>query len=167
MTHMDTDIEPWYRQFWPWFIMALPAVAVIACMYTIWVALNSPNPMVKDDYYKEGLAINESIAAIQTAKALGISTTLAIDASNNTLEFIVLPSDLTVDKIELSLLHPFDEKLDQVIDLQLIDNNRYTGTVNLPINRWYVDIDGESQGQSWNIQSDIDISARATTLLKP
>jgi hypothetical protein len=40
---------PWYRQFWPWFIIALPAAAVLAGFYTLWLALSNPDYMVVDD----------------------------------------------------------------------------------------------------------------------
>jgi len=40
---------PWYRQFWPWFIIALPAAAVIASFFTLWLALSNPDYVVVDD----------------------------------------------------------------------------------------------------------------------
>jgi hypothetical protein len=39
-----TMIEPpWYRQLWPWILIALPASAVLACAVTIWLVLQSPD----------------------------------------------------------------------------------------------------------------------------
>jgi hypothetical protein len=40
---------PWYRQFWPWFIIALPASVVIASFYTLWLAISNPDHLVVDD----------------------------------------------------------------------------------------------------------------------
>ncbi len=40
---------PWYRQFWPWFIIALPAAAVIASFITLWLAISHPDQLVVDD----------------------------------------------------------------------------------------------------------------------
>jgi len=40
---------PWYRQFWPWFIIALPAAAVIASFITLWLAISNPDHLVVDD----------------------------------------------------------------------------------------------------------------------
>ncbi|NND59665.1 MAG: hypothetical protein HKN49_05295 [Gammaproteobacteria bacterium] len=39
-TTMDAT-TPWYRQFWPWFVIALPATVVIASMITIWLAIEA------------------------------------------------------------------------------------------------------------------------------
>jgi len=40
---------PWYKQFWPWFIIALPASAVIASFITLWIAISNPDQLVVDD----------------------------------------------------------------------------------------------------------------------
>ena len=40
---------PWYRQFWPWFIIALPASAVIAGIITFYLAVSRPDQLVVDD----------------------------------------------------------------------------------------------------------------------
>ena len=46
----DTVQEPpWYKQFWPWFIIALPASAVVASFITLWIAISNPDPLVVDD----------------------------------------------------------------------------------------------------------------------
>jgi len=48
-THNDVTAsvdQPWYRQFWPWFIIALPASAVVAGFITLWLAISNPDGMV-------------------------------------------------------------------------------------------------------------------------
>ena len=35
------DTKPWYRQFWPWFLIALPGSVVVASMVTIWLAAST------------------------------------------------------------------------------------------------------------------------------
>jgi hypothetical protein len=40
---------PWYRQFWPWFIIALPVSAVIASMILLYLAITRPDYMVVED----------------------------------------------------------------------------------------------------------------------
>ncbi len=55
----NTNLAPgegvvWYKQFWPWFIIALPASAVIASFITLWLAITHPDPLVidKDEYQR-------------------------------------------------------------------------------------------------------------------
>jgi len=40
---------PWYRQFWPWFIIALPTSAVIASFISLWLAVSNPDHLVVDE----------------------------------------------------------------------------------------------------------------------
>lgn len=41
--------QPWYRQFWPWFIIALPTSAVIASFISLWLAVSNPDYLVVDE----------------------------------------------------------------------------------------------------------------------
>ncbi len=33
-------ITPWYKQFWPWFLIALPASVVVASLITVTLFFN-------------------------------------------------------------------------------------------------------------------------------
>ena len=49
-----TQEPPWYRQFWPWFIIALPASAVIASLITFYLAVSRPDYVViEDEEYRQ------------------------------------------------------------------------------------------------------------------
>lgn len=39
--------KAWYRQFWPWFLIALPGTTVVACMFTIWLAITNPEVVLR------------------------------------------------------------------------------------------------------------------------
>src|SRR5512140_1636724 len=68
--------QPWYREPWPWILMAGPAAVVVAGFVTAWLAVRSDDGLVMDDYYKEGLAINKTIGRSETAERLGIHAEL-------------------------------------------------------------------------------------------
>ena len=40
--------EPWYRNPWVWLMISIPALTVVACMYTIYLALTNPDYLVTD-----------------------------------------------------------------------------------------------------------------------
>jgi hypothetical protein len=42
----DPSLIPWYRQFWPWFIIAIPSAAIIGGLVTLWLALTHPESLV-------------------------------------------------------------------------------------------------------------------------
>lgn len=46
--------RPWYREPWPWVLIAIPAVAVIASLATLYLALANPDYVVLDvERYQE------------------------------------------------------------------------------------------------------------------
>lgn len=45
----------WYRQFWPWVLIALPSSVVIASFVTLAIILEHPDPEVKNAPQKHGL----------------------------------------------------------------------------------------------------------------
>ncbi|MBI4124014.1 MAG: FixH family protein [Betaproteobacteria bacterium] len=66
-------MRPWYREPWPWLLMAGPAVALLAGAATLWLAVASADGLVADDYYRQGLAINKVLAREEAARRLGLS----------------------------------------------------------------------------------------------
>jgi hypothetical protein len=60
------QLVPWYKQFWPWFIIALPASVVIASFYTLWLALSNPDHLVVDE--EEYRQIKSELKAQQAAE---------------------------------------------------------------------------------------------------
>lgn len=45
----NPDIKPWYRQFWPWALIAIPFLTVVASAITFWLAVSTSDPLVLDD----------------------------------------------------------------------------------------------------------------------
>ncbi len=73
-----TRSRPWYREPWPWFLISLPAAAVIAGLITVWIAYRSADGLVVGDYYKAGLAINQTLARDERARDLGLNAAIMI-----------------------------------------------------------------------------------------
>ena len=67
-----TTPAPWYREPWPWILMAGPAAVIVAGAATIWLAVASADGLVADDYYKRGLAINQDLQLQRRAEERGV-----------------------------------------------------------------------------------------------
>ncbi|MBS0426277.1 MAG: FixH family protein [Proteobacteria bacterium] len=39
-----------------------PAIVVVAAVYTAWLAMRSPDPVVESDYYRRGIEINRALS---------------------------------------------------------------------------------------------------------
>ena len=122
MTH---EPQPWYRQFWPWLLISLPASAVIGGIATIIIAVQSPNALVVDDYYKEGLAINEQKDRLASAEAIGLE---GLARSYENRIHITLSSDTPVedDTLILYIAHSTRAELDREVALQRMADGSYS-----------------------------------------
>ena len=43
MTQNATTSLPWYRQFWPWFVIALLSSAVVGSLFSAYLAVHIPD----------------------------------------------------------------------------------------------------------------------------
>ena len=43
------DWRPWYREPWPWVLIAIPVLTIIASGFTFWLAVSNPDYLVVDE----------------------------------------------------------------------------------------------------------------------
>lgn len=59
MTEQQT-IKPWFKQLWPWLLISGPAVAMIGCIITIYLAINyQADKPLRDGVKKQGLKVEQ------------------------------------------------------------------------------------------------------------
>lgn len=51
-SRLRTDTTPWYRQFWPWFLIAVPAVSVVASTAMLVIAIRNADEVVSAPGYE-------------------------------------------------------------------------------------------------------------------
>jgi len=64
---------PWYTHRWPWLLMLGPASVLVGGAIATWLALDHPDAMVVDDYYKQGKAINQDLRRDRVATAMQLA----------------------------------------------------------------------------------------------
>lgn len=68
-THSDQDTKPWWREPWPWILMAGPALAIIGCIITIFLAVqNFSDQPLDDGGVKRGLVVTKQPQKPASAK---------------------------------------------------------------------------------------------------
>ena len=153
MKNENNQPKAWYKQFWPWFLIALPMSAVIASMITINIAFTDRDGLVKDDYYKEGKAINRDISRKKNAENLGVTANTRFDLQKGDITATLNDASIgNVDKLVISLIHPTRSDNDMNIVLQKSADTTYTGKIEHKVNpgNWWVRISPEND--SWYIQ---------------
>lgn len=145
--------SPWYRQFWPWFLIALPGSVVIASAVTLWLALSSPNPMVVDDYSQIARTTEKRMERDQAAAMLGVRAELRLVTGAGVVEVRLYPESVVPESLQLRLSHPLIEDRDQVVELQRAPGG-WTGSLEPPVGRWYLQL--YPGDRSWRLAGELD-----------
>ncbi len=155
----DLPAQPWFRELWPWLLLAGPAIVVVAGAVTAWLAISSNDGLVIDDYYKEGLAINRTVGRGEAAARRGIRAqlTLADDRIR-----VLLGAPAGRGALTLRMVHPTRSGMDQSVDLDAVQPGEYAGRLRpLAPGRWHVVL----EGAEWRLTGDWALpSAGALTL---
>jgi hypothetical protein len=158
-----TESTPWYRQFWPWVLIALPGTVVIASLVTIGIALDQPDGLVVDDYYKEGLAINRVIARDEAAARYGMAAELTLRDDFGTLRLSGKPPR-EPRTLTLRVLHATMDGQDQIVQLVPTADGRFTAPIDrLGPGRWDIQIEADD----WRLTGSVDRPGMETLNLGP
>jgi hypothetical protein len=163
--HSQAITPPWYRQFWPWFIIAIPASSVLVGTLMLTLAIRHPDPMVVDNYYKEGLAINQQLDRQLLAAELGIQALVRFDADRERLTIEPLDPMLVQGPLKLLLIHPTLAGRDRIEILQPDTRGHYS--LDLPESgngRWHVALESEPDG--WRLEGRMRLAENTQLLLR-
>jgi uncharacterized protein len=134
-----SEPPPWYRQFWPWFLIALPGSVVIASFVTLYLAISSPNPMVVDDYARIARSTEKRMEREHAAAALGIEAEIRMVRGADVIEVRLRPEEVVPESLELRLSHPLVEERDKIIELTRSPGG-WSAVLAPPEGRWYLQL---------------------------
>ncbi len=162
-----TPVKPGYKQLWPWLVFSIPLLTIVAGVITYFIAADQPHNLVKDDYFKEGLAVNRSLDKIKNASELGLKATLTQDIENQLLKLALDSLQPVEAQVVVTLSHPTQSKLDRVIKMESVSKNEFLGQLpELPAAYWYVSItddQGEWEIKSrWHVSDSVSLNIDAT-----
>ncbi len=136
--------KAWYQNPMVWMVIFFPALAVVGGISTIFIAINSDDGLVVDDYYKQGLQINQVIDHDRKARELGLGALVDANAQNGQIHLKLssaadysYPSELT-----FKLLHRTIAGYDQTTTLMKTGEAEYRGFIKPPIieGRWTIQV---------------------------
>ncbi len=164
-TLMQTSIDgakPWYREPWPWLLMAGPGIVVVAAFVTLYLAVSSDDGLVADDYYKRGLVINRELAREQRGEAMGLGAVVAIGDDG------VVRVDLSgygvgagPDAVTLRITHATRAGMDRSATLRRDAEGVYRGRIDPPqAGRWLVILETDA----WRLPT-VEVAGRPAQVL--
>jgi hypothetical protein len=149
------QIHPWYREPWPWILMSGPAAVVIAGLVTAYIAVANDDPLVVDNYYKEGLAINRVLERDRAAAQGGFRAQLMFSEDHARVRVhLAAGSEALPGALTLRLVHPTRAELDRSATLTATQAGWYEGEIadmtGAP--RWRIHL--ESEQRDWRLTGE-------------
>lgn len=81
---LRTDTRPWYRQFWPWFLIALPAIAVAGSFASLALAVRNADEVVSEPGYElSRFAVEHPVDGVQAGASMPAARLHAEAATGN------------------------------------------------------------------------------------
>lgn len=150
---MTNDSNPWYKEPWPWILMAGPFVVIIACMNLLWTAIESNDGLVADDYYKQGLAMNQRLQRDHKATELKLHADVMRAGLNVRLMLTAEATANLPTALVLKVAHPTRAGQDQLVEMVSEGPGFYGGKLNADLHgRWLVSI--EDPAGQWRLQGE-------------
>ncbi|WP_240494483.1 FixH family protein [Azonexus hydrophilus] len=148
---LKTGSKPWYKEPWPWILMAGPGLVIVAGIITTWIAVVSADGLVSDDYYKQGLTVNQRLQRDHQATQLGLHADVMRAGLNLRLLITAKDSAVLPDAITLRLAHPTIDGRDQLVEMKSEGAGFYGGVLSANVDgRWHVTL--EDPAGQWRLQ---------------
>lgn len=128
-----THSAPWYRQFWAWFVIVPPLVAVVAGTATVIIATQHADSLVVGDFQRVGLRYQNAGAALEAAQRRGIGASVALPDASGTLSVRLDGAHGEPAQLRLTLAHATRGQQDQRLTLVRVDGDRYQGRLPAPL----------------------------------
>jgi len=140
MTDSDpTAGLPWYRYFWPWFIVALLSASVAAGISTVVIAFANQDSLVSESWYEIGTQINRRLDFEANAVRRSIRAELRIDNVTGEVRVDLAGEGVAMlRELVLDLSHPTRASSDRSISLVRPDLGPFRGQLSAELSgRWY------------------------------
>jgi hypothetical protein len=139
--HADRATPRWYRERWPWVLIAGPAIVIVASLGSAWLAVVTDDGLVAADYYKQGLLINRKLAAASSAPAPEPSATVSVGGDGRVQVHLSYEGPAP-SRVRLALRHPGDQA--QVLTLAPSGHDVWVGTIAAQVpGRWIVSLESD------------------------
>jgi len=162
MTMLTEQSKPWYKYPLVWMMVLIPFTAVIMGVVMIWLAVDTDDGLVADDYYKQGLEINRVIIRDKKAAELGLRAVIKFDNNNKVINLSFDKGALASfpDTLQLSFQHATRANSDVVVIMNHGIGNQYIGNIKEVLTEgvWYFEL----VDNDWKINARSHVQATNT-----
>jgi uncharacterized protein len=154
---------PWYRELWPWLLIAGPFAVVLASAVTFWLAYSHSDPLVVDDYYKAGKAINMTMKRDAQARSLGLSAEMNAKDGNVSIVMHSHADTPLPPMLRLLVTHATQREKDRTVLLNASLSGHYDGSLrDVDAGRYHLTL--EDIERTWRLNGDWRASDESSTV---
>jgi hypothetical protein len=140
----ERTVRRWYREPWPWLLMAGPIAVVIASLATAWLAIVSDDGVVAQDYYKQGLLVNQRVKRAAPAPARPLGATIDVVPGGEVRVRIEGLAEAPRN-LRLKFARPHTATREQIVSLEPGAGGDYVGVLaEQASGRWVVTLESEA-----------------------
>jgi len=133
-------------------------------MITIYIAVTNQPKLVNNNYYQEGLSINERIKQDQSATKLSMQANLSFSEQTSKVNVYLIGNNKPTDTLVLSIFASGDVKQDRTYTLKPINTNLFSSALpELPKGRFYITL--EPQQREWRLLGEVILPRKETLVL--
>jgi len=159
------DTQPWYKEPWPWILMAGPAAVIVAGLVTAYLAVAHEDALVADDYYKTGLAIDRVLERDRVALQAGYRAQVLFSENGARVRVHLISHRPGPDGLRLRMFHPTRARLDREAVLGATQAGWYEGEVDLAAaGRWRIEL--EDDQRAWRLTGEWRPAEGSTLVLE-
>jgi hypothetical protein len=141
-------------------LIGVPMSSVIVGSFFIYLAASTKDTLVRDNYYKDGLAINQELQWDKKATSLDVKLSVLIEDNTATIK-LLSSRQVPPNTLLLKLSHPTLKDRDRDAFLQLSENGDYIGYIDtFEDSRYYLLV--ESVEQQWRVRKSMTITQGRT-----
>ncbi len=162
MNQPSSDSLPWYKHFWPWFVILLIGSAVTASLYTLFIASQGTDSLVVDRVEGGTNVVTErNIAAQVAAMDRGLTASMIVNSGTGAVSVVLTSGELEDDPatLDLWISHPTFADRDErttVTRAMRDESGRMTWSgvlLDMPVGKRYVVL---SDGDKWRLNGTWD-----------
>ncbi|MFL1733065.1 FixH family protein [Moraxella oculi] len=174
MTNPYPQKEPWYKNpFMTIFVVGLPALVVVVCVFFIVWSIRIQDSTVRDDWYMDGKTLYQDATRDQLAHDLGVSGVMRFDGDLVQFELRYPKDTLSTGKLRdgtpltypksltVSISHATDSNKDRDFIIKHADGNLYTGQVHLDSStaKYYLQVSNDGI-HNWRLRHSQKLPAK-------
>ncbi len=163
--------KPWHKYPLVWMMLSIPFSAVIMGGVMLWLAIDTDDGLVADDYYKQGMEINDVISLDKKATALQLNAIIKFSSNGDVinLEFDKGLMENYPDTLQLNFQHATRANSDVMVKLNHGIGASYIGHLKETISQgiWYFEISDKSREDAdWKLNARNHVRLQNAILLK-